>query len=287
MSRLLGIGACQMETDPADVQKNLATLKNQVRVMRAYSPWIKLVCAPELCLQGPYRMASSAEPIPGPLSEQCAAIARNNGIYLIPGSIYETADDAIFNTAPIFTPRGELLDRYRKMYPWRPHERTAAGNHTVVFKIPGVGKVGVCICYDLWFPEVIRDLAWKGAEVVMIPTLTGTQDREQELILARAAAIANQCFIASINGSGKTANGRSMLIDPEGNVIQAAGQPPENMLAMLDLARVDQVRRYGTCGVSRPLASFFHERHRFPHQKPAPKSPPPDACRFPTEPDGD
>ena len=283
MSRLLGIGACQMETDPANIQKNLQNLEAQVKSMRAQSPWVQLVCAPELCLQGPYRMASSAESIPGPIADQCAAIARKHDIYLIPGSIYEKTGAAIYNTAPVFSPRGDLIDRYRKMYPWRPHEKTTSGNQTAVFEIPGVGKVGVCICYDLWFPEVIRDLAWKGAEVVMIPTLTGTQDREQELILTRAAAIANQCFVASINGSGKNAKGQSLLVDPEGNVLQLAGQVPENMLAMLDLDRVDQVRQYGTCGVSRPLASFLHEAHRFPHQALDPKAPSPKGCRFPIE----
>ena len=283
MSRLLGIGACQIETDPDDIRKNMKSLKTQVKIMRAHSPWIQLVCAPELCLHGPYRMASSAEPIPGPISEQCAAIARELDIYLIPGSIYEKEGAAIYNTAPIFNPKGELINKYRKMYPWRPHEKTVSGNQTAVFEIPGVGKVGVCICYDLWFPEVIRDLIWKGAEVIMIPTFTGTQDREQELILTRAAAIANQCFIASINGLGRNAKGQSMLVDPEGNVMQMTGQVPENMIAMLDLDRVDQVRRYGTCGVSRPLASFFHEAHRFPHQDLDPKNRSQKAYRFPIE----
>ena len=55
-----------------------------------------------------------------------------------------------------------MVARYRKMYPWRPYEKTASGSKTVVFEITGVGRVGVCICYDLWFPEVIRDLVLQG-----------------------------------------------------------------------------------------------------------------------------
>ena len=287
MSRLLGIGVCQMKSDATDIQKNIQTLENQVKSMRALSPWLQLVCAPELCLQGPFHMATAAEPIPGPLTERCAAIARAYQVYLIPGSIYEKENTAIYNTAPIFTPQGEMITRYRKMYPWRPHEKTVSGDRTVVFEIPGVGKVGVCICYDLWFPEVIRDLAWKGAEVVVIPTLTGTQDREQEVVLARAAAIANQCYVTSINGLGEIANGRSVLVDPEGNVMQEAGQAPGNLMAMLDLDRVVQVRQYGTCGVSRPLASFYHEAHQFPHQRPHAEASPPEGCRFPGATDTD
>lgn len=175
--------------------------------------------------------------------------------------------------APIFTPHGKIVARYRKMYPWRPHEKTSSGSETVVFDVAGVGRVGVCIYYDLWFPEVVRDLVFKGAEVIMVPTLTGTQDRHQEIILCRAAAIANQCFVVSVNGAGKSAKGQSMIVDPEGTVMQQAGQLPENLMAMLDLNRVAQVRQYGTCGVSRPVASILHETHRFPHQEPGSKTP--------------
>lgn len=273
MSRLLGMGVCQLETDPRNLQKNMDSLATQIKVIRACSPWVKLVCAPELCLQGPYHMASSAEPIPGPISTFCADLAREHEIYLIPGSLYEKEGTAIYNTAPIFTPRGKMVARYRKMYPWRPHEKTSPGSETVVFDVAGVGRVGVCICYDLWFPEVIRDLVFKGAEVIMVPTLTGTQDRRQETILCRAAAIANQCYLVSCNGAGQLSKGRSMIVDPEGSIMQNAGQFPENLMAMLDLNRVEQVRQYGTCGVSRPIASFFHEAHRFPHQGAGTKTP--------------
>jgi deaminated glutathione amidase len=273
MSRLLGMGVCQLETDPRNLEKNMQSLATQIKVMRAYNPWIKLVCAPELCLQGPYHMASSAETIPGPLSTFCADLARKHEIYLIPGSLYEKEGQAIYNTAPIFTPQGKIVARYRKMYPWRPHEKTSPGRETVVFDVAGAGRVGVCICYDLWFPEVIRDLVFKGAEVIMVPTLTGTQDRSQEIILCRAAAIANQCFVVSINGAGRLSKGQSMIVDPEGNIVQKAGPFPETLMAMLDLNQVDQVRQYGTCGVSRPVASFLHEAHSFPHQEPGSRTP--------------
>jgi formamidase len=241
-------------------------LENQISVMRAYSPWIKLVCAPELCLQGPYHMETTAEAIPGPISTYCAELAREHEIYLIPGSLYEKAGDAIFNTAPVFNPQGQLVTRYRKMYPWRPYERTSSGTESVVFDIPDAGRVGICICYDLWFPEVVRDLVCKGAEVIVVPTYTGTQDRRQEIILCRAAAIYNQCYLVNVNALGKDAKGQSLIVDPEGNIMQMAGQLAENLMAMLDLNRVDQVRQYGTCGVSRPLASFLYESHPFPHQ---------------------
>lgn len=273
MNRLLGIGLCQLDTDSAHTEKNMKSLGTQLGLMLRYSPWIQLVCAPELCLQGPFHMASAAEPIPGPISQFCADLARKYRVHLVPGSLYEKENDAIYNTAPVFDPQGQLIARYRKMYPWRPYEKTCSGNETVVFDVADVGRVGVCICYDLWFPEVSRDLVLKGAEIILVPTFTGTQDRRQEIILCRAAAISNQCYIASVNASGKGSKGQSLLVDPEGNVMQMAGRQPENLLAMLDLNRVDQVRRYGTCGVSRPITSFLHESHRFPHQSPGAKTP--------------
>ena len=269
MSRLFGLGACQMGVNSGDVQANLATLSKHIKKIKFYSPWVKLICAPELFIPGMSPMEQTAQAIPGEISSHCADLAKEHGVYLIPGSLYEKTEDGIYNTAPVFNPKGELITAYRKMYPWRPHEKTVSGDRTVVFDIPGVGTMGLCICYDLWFPEVIRDLVWQGAEVILIPTLTGTQDRRQELILCQAAAMVNQCYIVSVNGLHLGGIGQSIMVDPEGNIIQQANQLPENMIAMLDLEKVKQVRRYGTCGVSPVMSSYFHESHRFRHQKEA------------------
>ncbi|MBU0465880.1 MAG: carbon-nitrogen hydrolase family protein, partial [Proteobacteria bacterium] len=127
--------------------------------------------------------------------------------------------------------------------------------------------------------EVIRDLAFKGAQIIFIPTAAGTQDRSQEIILTQAAAIQNQCYVVSINGLGingvsSGGKGKSLIVDPEGKIVQKAGQLQENLIAMLDLDAVQRSRDYGIAGVSRPLASFFHEKHRFDYQtQPFEKSP--------------
>ena len=274
MSRLLGLGACQMGMIAGDPQTNLETLSRHIKNILFYSPWVKLICAPELFIPGPSHMEQTAQEIPGEITAYCADLAKAHDVYLVPGSMYEKSEEGIYNTAPVFNPQGELIATYRKMYPWRPHEKTVSGNRTVTFDIPGAGTIGVCICYDLWFPEVIRDLVWQGAEVVLIPTLTGTQDRRQELILCRAAAMVNQCYIVSVNGLIPGGIGQSIMVDPEGNIVQQANQLPENMMAMLDLDKVQQVRTYGTCGVSRVMDSYFHESHRFDlQQKQYPESP--------------
>ena len=95
----------------------------------------------------------------------------STGVWLVPGSVFERADDGpIHNTAVVFSPDGELVARYRKVFPWQPHEECAPGDGFVTFDIPDVGRIGLAICYDGNFPETFRQLAWMGAEVVLQPT---------------------------------------------------------------------------------------------------------------------
>ncbi|MCK5165141.1 MAG: carbon-nitrogen hydrolase family protein [Desulfobacula sp.] len=266
MSSLLGLGACQMEVHPNDVQKNLDNMARQIELIKFFSPWVRLVVTPELCFQGAADFKKKAQAFPNSLTKFCAKIAREYQIFLVPGSIYEKHKGNIYNTSPVFNDKGKMIAKYRKLYPWRPHEKTVSGDKTLVFSMPGIGKIGLCNCYDLWFPELIRDLVFKGAQIILVPTAAGTQDRAQEIILARAAAIQNQCFIVSVNGTGCGGRGESLIVDPEGNVIQKAGQINENLIAMIDLDAVGRSRDYGIAGVTRPLASFFHEKHRFEYQ---------------------
>ena len=267
MSRPLGVGAVQMETFPGDIQRNLETLAGQVESVMYYAPWVRLICAHELCIQGTLESEKVAQEIPGPMTDFFSNLARRYGIFLVPGSMFERSEGHCYNTAPVFNPEGEIIAKYRKMYPWRPYEHSDSGHETVVFEMPDIGVIGVCICYDLWFPELIRDLVLKGAEIILIPTATASQDREQELVLCRAAAIANQCYVVNVNGLGNGGKGLSVMVDPEGNILQQTGQMTEKMIANLDLERVAQVRKHGTCGVTRPLASFFREQHCFHYQQ--------------------
>ena len=105
---------------------------------------------------------------------------------------------------------GELVARYRKVFPWQPHEDCAPGDRFVTFDIPDIGRFGLAICYDGNFPEAFRQLAWMGAEVVLQPTLTTTSDRAAELVLARANAIVNQLYVVNLNAADPAGLGRSM-----------------------------------------------------------------------------
>jgi predicted amidohydrolase len=167
------------------------------------------------------------------------------------------APGAVFNTAVAFSPEGRLVASYRKIFPWRPYEIFAPGDRFVVFDVPEVGRLGFCICYDAWFPEVCRHLAWRGAEVVVNPTQTTTSDRAQELVLARANAIVNQVFVVSVNAAAPLGVGRSLVVDPEGRVRVAADDPsPAVLTDVLDLDEVTRVRQFGTAGLNRMWEQF-------------------------------
>ena len=170
----------------------------------------------------------------------------------MPGSLYERDGEHIYNTAIAVSPAGEIVAKYRKVFPWQPYENTTPGSEFVVFDIPGKGRIGLAICYDGSFPETARQLAWLGAEVVLQPTLTSTRDREMELVCARANSWTNQMFTVNLNGADPWAVGASVIVDPEGVIRQQAGSGEEIMVETIDLDMVTKVRTYGTCGLNRP-----------------------------------
>jgi formamidase len=220
---------------------------------------VQLVLLPELHLSSP--PARTPVEIPGALTDELGAIARDAGLWLIPGSVYEQGENgAMHNTCLVFSPDGELVARYRKVFPWEPHETCTPGDEFVVFEIPEVGRVGLSICYDGSFPETSRQLAWMGAEVILQPTLTTTTDRAAELVMARANAIFNQLYFVSLNAAWPAALGRSVIVDPEGIVRYQAGEAEETVTDVLDLDAVTRVRRYGTAGVSRMWDQFERRR---------------------------
>jgi formamidase len=201
--------------------------------------------------------------IPGPLTDSLGEIARESGLWLVPGSVFERDDDgSIYNTCLVFSPDGELVARYRKVFPWEPHETSAPGDCFTTFDVPGIGTVGLSICYDGTFPETCRQLAWMGAEVVLQPSLTTTIDREAEIVVARANAIFNQIYVVSLNAAAPAGLGRSVIVDPEGLVRYQAGSSEEFITDVLDFDAVTRVREFGTAGVSRMWHQF--ERRR-PH----------------------
>ena len=143
------------------------------------------------------------------------------------------------------------------MFPFYPYEvGVTAGHEFCVFDVPEVGRFGVSICYDMWFPETTRTLAVMGAEVILHPTLTGTIDRDIELSIARASAAINQCYIFDINGLESGGSGRSIVCGPDGRVLHQAQNTEENIPIEIDIERVKRSRELGVLRLGQPLKSF-------------------------------
>ncbi len=263
MSRVLPLAVAQVL--PLPLSGGSPFFADQVTTLLDDFPNTRLVIYPELHLFGVdgllaernAQLRAAAEPLDGPRVKLLGELAGDLGVWLMPGTVCEAAQDgALYNTAVVFSSAGELVASYRKCFPWRPYEPYAAGRRFVVFDIPDLGRVGVSICYDAWFPEVGRHLAWMGAEVIVNPTQTTTCDRAQEVVLARANAITNQVFVVNVNTAAPLGTGRSVVVDPEGRVRVEAGDAAAVLTDVLDLDDVTRVRRFGTAGLNRMWDQF-------------------------------
>jgi formamidase len=256
--RSLFVAGLQTAGVPGDQAATLEQFEERVRSLRELFDGLELVVAPELHLMAIPPLLEKEAPletlavdVPGELTERLGALARETGLWLIPGSVYERAGDGVANTAVVLSPGGELIASYRKCFPWQPYETTQPGTRTVCFDIDGVGRFGLAICHDGAFPEVFRSLAWQGAEAIFQVTLTGTSDRDAEVVIARANAIVNQVAVVNVNAAAPVGNGRSLVIDAEGAVRYEAGTAEEVVTAVLDLDGVARVRDRGSFGLNR------------------------------------
>jgi predicted amidohydrolase len=247
-----------VQAEPVPFDRPLDVFADEVAAVLAEHPGTRLLLYPELHLCGAERPADTAEPLDGPRTRRLAELAGDLGIWLVPGSVCERGPAGeVFNTALAFSPDGSLVASYRKIFPWRPYEPYDPGDRFVVFDIPEAGRVGFSICYDAWFPELTRHLAWMGAEVVLNPVQTTTADRFQELVLARANAIVNQVFVVSLNVAGPFGMGRSIVVGPEGQVLaETPDASPAVLPVALDVDEVARVRQRGTAGVNRMWEQF-------------------------------
>jgi len=250
--------------------ENLSAMKQNLSSLMQRFPATNMVIFSELCAYGPAK--ASAQLVDGEAEQAFCEMARQYKIWLIPGSIYVRDGDKIFNSCPVIDPQGNIIQRYRKMFPFLPYETDVeAGNDFCVFDIPQVGRFGVSICYDKWFPETTRTMAIMGAEVILHPTMTDTIDREIELAIARTNAAINQCYFFDINGVGECGVGRSIIVGPSGDVIHLAGIGREIMPVEIDLERVRRERDKGLMSLGQPLKSFRDRHFKFEQAQTSPE----------------
>ena len=165
--RSLFVAGLQSAGVPNDPAATLDELERQVRALASMLDGVQLVVAPELHLmalpplledEGPPE--ERAVPVPGPLTERLGALARETGLWLVPGSVYEQADEGIYNTALVFSPAGDLVTSYRKCFPWQPYETVLPGREVVGFEIDGIGRSASRSATTASFPR--SSASWPG-----------------------------------------------------------------------------------------------------------------------------
>lgn len=234
-----------------------------------------LVVLPELHL-GPYFCQNEdhqhfnlAQPIPGPTTEILANVAKKLGVVIVSTIFEKRAPGLYHNTAVVFDKDGSIAGKYRKM-----HIPDDPGFYEKYYFTPGdlgftpistsIGKLGVLICWDQWFPEAARLMALAGAEILIYPTAIGwdpedTKEEQQRqldawITVQRAHAVANGIPVISCNRIGfeKAPDsdagiqfwGNSFIAGPQGEFILRADEEDSTLLTCeLDSTRSEHVRR--------------------------------------------
>lgn len=210
-----------------------------------------------------------AEPIPGPTTDLLAQKARKYGMYIV-GSMYEREGNQHYNSSPLITPEGEIMGKYWKTHlfdaPNRPDikggiresDHVEAGTELPVFQT-NPAKVGVSVCSDLRFPEVYRELALKGAEVIVCASAFLSPRFDHWEFFLRARATENQCWVVASGQygvepqSGIAFVGRSMVVDPWGTVVATASDEEGVITTDIDLNFAEEIkRRYPLMDQRRP-----------------------------------
>ena len=268
----LAIGLVQMrcgEQPRENLERALAGIEE------AAAGGARIVCLQEL-FRSPYPCQSEdperfalAEPVPGPSTEAIAKLAAARGVAVVASLFERRAPGVYHNTAAVIDADGGLLGLYRKM-----HIPDDPGYYEKFYFTPGdlgfipidtaVGRLGVLVCWDQWYPEAARLMALAGAELLLYPTAIGWDRRDDDderarqraawLTVQRAHAVANGIPVLSCNRVGFEASpveadpgidfwGSSFACGPQGEWLARAGTDPETLLVDVDLGRSDDVRR--------------------------------------------
>lgn len=266
-----------------DLESNIAS--TLAGVARAADAGANLIVTQELfasryfCQTEDHRWFDTAEPIPGPTTERFAAAAREREVVIVASLFEKRAPGLFHNTAVVFDTDGSIAGRYRKMHiPDDPlyYEKfyftpgdaaTTAGRSDDGFHAVNttIGRIGVIVCWDQWYPESARLTALDGAEVICIPTAIGHHPIEKSTAgpaqldawqtIQRSHAIANGVFVVVANrvgheptpdGSGDGIDfwGHSFIVGPNGAFLaSAAADEAVELLASCDLNQIDEQRQ--------------------------------------------
>jgi len=247
-----------------DVEKNLERVAHWVG--EAARAGAELVALPEnFAFMGEESQKRAlAEDERGPITTAIRALAEKHHAWIVAGGMPEASGDPErpFNTSLLVDPRGAIAARYRKMHLFDvdlpdgtrllESAATRAGSEPVTVDL-GTAKLGMTICYDVRFPELYRKLVDGGARLVSVPAaFTVTTGKDHWHVLLRARAIENQVFVLAPAQHGKhprgrTTYGKSLIVDPWGDVLAQCAEGEGIALAYLDFASQDRVRAALPC----------------------------------------
>ncbi len=252
------IGLAQMNSQ-SDKGRNLDSAEDLIG--RLAEQGAELVLLPEHCnfLGEERHKPENAEELASSASlARLRQLAVDHGIHIHCGSLLERAGSDIHNTAVVFDPAGEIVASYRKIHlfdveipggrKYLESETITAGGDIVTFAIGDI-TFGLATCYDLRFPELFRELAWRGAQVILLPAaFTMMTGKDHWQLLLRARAVENLCYVAAAGQYGSCppayeSYGRSMVVDPWGVVVAQAGDGVTTVIADLDMQRLRQIRK--------------------------------------------
>ena len=272
--RKLKVGLIQ-QANCADMRTNLLNLAKSIEACAAHGA--QLVVLQELhntlyfCQTEDTRLFDLAEPIPGPSTGFFSEIAASHGIVLVTSLFEKRAPGLYHNTAVVFDCDGSIAGKYRKM-----HIPDDPAYYEKFYFTPGdlgfqpiqtsIGRLGVLVCWDQWYPEAARLMALRGAELLIYPTAIGWEstDSDEEknrqlgawVISQRGHAVANGLPVISVTRvghdpapSGQTNGiqfwGNSFVTGPQGELLaQASNHEPQVMVVEIDMDRSENVRRW-------------------------------------------
>ena len=253
-----------------NIDKSIAGIRQCAKEGATLVVLQELHCGIYFCQVEEARQFDLAEPLPGPSYEQFSAIAKELGIVLVTSLFEKRAAGLYHNTAVVFEKDGSEAGRYRKM-----HIPDDPAYYEKFYFTPGdlgfqpiatsVGKLGVLVCWDQWYPEAARLMALAGADVLIYPTAIGfecsdteeekSRQREAWILSQRGHAVANGLPVIAVNRTGFEADwtgvtkgiefwGSSFVAGPQGEILFMAGrQQEQNAVIRIDLGRSESVRR--------------------------------------------
>ena len=250
MNRKVCAAAIQFNIHMGEIDHNLELALAGIRRVRERDA--RLAVLPEMWSTGyDYRhLAQLAEESPRVLQALERVTAELDMVVV--GSLAEKGGDTLYNTAYVVD-RGRVTGSYRKLHLFSTmgEDRFLGSGDQSLILDTSVGRLGVAICYDLRFPEMIRQIALEGAEILCVPAEWPKPRQDHWRTLLRARAIENQLFVAAANCCGPQGKldffGMSMLIAPRGEVLAESGETPTELVALFDGAEMENYRAQIPC----------------------------------------